>query len=273
MKLRGRYAGGFDYEVRLQAFAGQATVQVQHTFIDGSAEKSTSLERLSVHVPAPGKGENSYSARLASGQKLEGKVAAKGVSLVQVDSATLRHDGQAKTERLDGWFELRGTDFSLGLDAPFFWQEFPQAVHLSPHALVYDLWADAGEGPAAIGVGAAKTHEFFISFAKGADIVAEPGRGITAFTDPTWTAQSGALLNAVDPAREPKFIGAAEAAFERTEKEHRRGGVGPGGSLRGPQKAIRRVGAYGMLNWGGGTIAATTTRPRVATHGATRSTT
>src|SRR6185369_2526115 len=108
--------------------------------------------------------------------------------------------------RLAGWFELLGAEVSVGLDVPFFWQEYPQAVRLLPHALRYDLWAE-GQGTAKVGVGAAKTHDFYVVFGSGEDLVREPARGTTAYADPAWTASSGALLNAVDPVRERAFVG------------------------------------------------------------------
>lgn len=274
--LTGRYGNGFSYQVRLQAYAGQPYVRVQHTFIDENAEATTPLRRLSVHVPAPGKGgERSYSARLESGRKLEGPVEFKGVFLAQLDASTMRRNGEKQPGKLAGWFELRGSEGSIGLDVPFFWQEFPQEVRFAGHGLTYDLWADTGEGSAAIGTGAAKTHEFVVVFGKGADLVKEPGRGVVALADPAWTAASGALLNAVDPGREAAFVGNATAAFGRTmqsidaevwdeggacpeKSAEAPPGQTPSGKKAAPQKRpaprpqreIRRVGAYGMLNWG-----------------------
>jgi len=250
--LSGDYGGGVRYEIRLQIAAGQPYLRVLHTFIAAGAEAFTPLQRLRVRVPFAGKGEATYGARLADGKRIDGKVAGKGVSLAQIDAATLRRDDALQSGRLAGWFELRRPDFALGLDAPFFWQEYPQAVHFSPGELAYDLRADFG-GPASIGVGAAKTHDFLLVFGKGSDLVVEPGRGTVALAEPTWTAKSGALLNAVDPAREARFIGEVSDAFGRTLRSIEVEVWDEAGAC--PQPAgkaveVRRTGAYGMLNWG-----------------------
>lgn len=261
VRLRGHYGGGFDYEVRLQVYAGQPFVRLQHTWIDVGSDELTQLEHLSLTVPAPGAAERKFSALLGENERLSGDVSAAGVIFTQVDQSTFRRDGESRTGRLGGWFELRSASFSIGLDAPFFWQEYPQAARLLPSGLQYDLWAE-GVGTAQIGVGAAKTHELAIVFGTGDELVREPLRGTTAYSDPTWTANSGALLNAVDPVRERAFVEAASSAFDRMRKSLDVEVWDEAGACADPKahpepapkpeskSEIRRTGAYGMLNWG-----------------------
>jgi hypothetical protein len=246
--LRGAYGNGFEYQLRLEAFAGQPYVRLLHTFINGNAEPITPLERLSVHVPIGAAAERTYTATLSPGGDLSGVVAPGGVVLGQIDAGSLRRDQERRGGRLAGWFELRAGAERIGLDVPFFWQEFPEAVRLSARGLTYDLWSSSGQA-AAIGVGAAKTHEFYLVFGRGGELP-RPALALTAFTDPVWTAASGALLNAVDPHRERSFITGASEAFERFVRSVDTEPWDEAGACAEPQKEVRRVGFYGMLNWG-----------------------
>jgi len=247
--LRGRYGNGFGYDVRLEAYAGLGRVRVLHTFVNGLSAATTSLERIRLHLPAPGEGKAAqWSALAVGGEDLGGELG-KGARVTQVDAHTLAAAGGPRPGRLSGWFELRGPAFRMGVDAPFFWQEFPQAMEASASGLTYDLWADVA-GPAPVGVGAAKTHELLLVYGGGAERGLGPGRGVTAAPNPAWVAASGALWNAVDPGREQRFVAEVAAAFSRytlsvdSEGWDEAGACAPGG------REVRRKGFYGMLNWG-----------------------
>jgi len=108
VRLRGHYGRGFDYEVRLQAYAGQAFVRVQHTLIYAGGDEVKQLERLSLLAPAPAAGERKYEALLGENEKLTGDVTGAGTSFVQIDQATFRRGGETRSGRLGGWFAFGG---------------------------------------------------------------------------------------------------------------------------------------------------------------------
>src|SRR5207249_1476180 len=104
-----------------------------------------------------------------------------------------------------------------GLDVPFLWQEYPQAIQLSAGGITYDLWSSAG-GSAKVGVGAAKTHELLLVFGDGSGkkkLIERPGRGVIAQVDAQWTAASRALPNALSPPADEKFLSGALSGFQR----------------------------------------------------------
>ena len=49
--LKGRYANGFEYRIRLEAFAGQSYVRLLHTFIDSRDAPFTMLDRIALEIP------------------------------------------------------------------------------------------------------------------------------------------------------------------------------------------------------------------------------
>lgn len=247
--LRGRWPNGFSYDVRLEAYAGRSTVRVLHTFVNGAPAGYTNLRQLSVQVPSTVGATARFSAALDAGTPSTGDIGAKGVEFEQVDAHLFRRGEETRRGRLSGWFEVRGPSTALGLDVPFLWQEFPQAVRLSASGLKYDLWS-ARQAPARVGVGAAKTHEFTLTFSGGPERPLAPDRGVTAAPDPTWTAACGALLNAVDPRREADFVGEVARAFDRFRRSVGEEPWDEGEACEPGGTEIRRVGFYGMLNWG-----------------------
>jgi hypothetical protein len=252
IEWRGAFGGGFDYGARLYAYAGQPFVRVLLTFVATGSGDFAPLRNLSVEVPLPSM--THYRMHAGGGERAEA-IPKKGVSLLQDDAAAVRVDGQPTSGRAAGWIEAHGARIGVALAARYFWQEFPKAFHLTGNLLRYELYP-ADVPPAQIGVGAAKTHEFVLSFFDPAAphppaaMLAEP---LVVEIDPTWIASTRALPDAI--ARNPgtaAFLDRLEPAFRTVERrtaeevwdEAARVTCPPPGQER------RRTGAFGMLNWG-----------------------
>lgn len=254
VSLRGRYENGFEYRIRLQAYAGQAFVRILHTFINATDQAYAIVDQIGLELPVTLGAAAAYGAGRDGGSPITGAVPDSGIEISQPDNEffTVNHDRQAG--RLSGWFTAAGTEAAVGLDVPFWWQEYPQAVRIAATGITYDLWSRAG-GAAKVGIGAAKTHEALLVLARPERVellTQAPGRGVTAAVDPEWTARTGALRNAVSPSRNRSFVDKVQAGFDRYVRTNDRERWDDSGQVRCPpgQRERPRTGAYGMFNWG-----------------------
>lgn len=265
IELRGSYGGGLHYLLRIDAFARQPVLRILHTFEQRSAS-TTSVRRISLDLRGHLAGGAAYAAERDGAPRLFGDVGDGGVRIYQEDNRTLRLGTQAQSARASGWFDLHDAQHGVALQARYFWQEYPQSIELRRDGLTYNLWAPEAQ-PAAIGMGAAKTHEWALLFhpAGAADprLLATASLPLHAHTDAVWTASSGAARGALAPLEENQsFLRELAAAYARyrqhadRETWDDRGTVDcprPHGAQATPKDDPHerpRVGLYGMLHWG-----------------------
>jgi len=256
VQLEGTYGDGFDYVVRIEAYAGQPMLRISHTFINRHPTPYVGLARLGVELPLAGVPPSHYRYGLAGGRAVGGRLSDAGLRLYQSDNEKYAVDGKMGAGKLAGWIEANGTGPAVGLAARWMWEQYPQSIGLQRDRLVYDLWSPEAE-PGRAGVGAAKTHEFVIWTAPervlpqdAAEGMARPLLGVV---DPTWVARSGALPQAIAPqgATEP-FVRTALAAAHRYLQRNAIERWDDCGAVRcdaaTPERP--RTGAFGMWNWG-----------------------
>ena len=250
IELTGTYGNGFDYVVRVEAYAGQPLLRVWHTFIDRARKPYVAVPRLAVELPLLDR-RTRYRYGVSGAAPVAGPLPANGLRLVQSDNVTFAVDGTTSTGSLDGWVELPDDSRAVGIASRWFWQEYPQSVTVQADRLVYNLWAPEA-APAKAGMGSAKTHELVI-WAGPNELdprgVAAPA---VAVVDPSKVAHSGALALAVDPhggakAFVHKALLAAQSYAQRNAVEE----WDDCGAVQCEEATSRRrVGAYGMWNWG-----------------------
>lgn len=256
IELEGSYGNGFDYLIRIDAYAGQALLRVFHTFIHRDSAALARLSRITLEWPQALSPTTRYAAGGAGDAAYTGELRAGRFRTVQLDNARYRVNGRDRTGALPGWIALQGEGGGFGLAARWFWQQYPQGFVLEPGRLTYHLWDPEG-GEAIAGMGAAKTHELVL-FADGKGLPDPPwppaaARPLVASVDPAWVAQSGALPQAIAPGPfTDSFVAAISAAFEDyMERNHEERWDDRGEeTCDGGGRERPRVGAYGMWNWG-----------------------
>lgn len=251
IEMRGQLAPGFDYLVRVHAYAGQPFVRIFFTFVATGPAETTAVRQLAITSALPA---STYRLGLEHAPST-GRVPKAGVKLIQLDNQVFRLNGKRHQGHAAGWVEASGASGGMGIASRFFWQEYPQSFEVMPTTLTYNMWAPSAV-PAQIGVGAAKTHEFVVNFfdtmppAETAAALAEP---LTAQIDPLWSAATAALPNAIAPGKDTDaFLHRLNNALPDVEShtaaerwdEAAHGDCPPAGSER------VRIGAFGMLNWG-----------------------
>lgn len=254
--LTGTYGNGFDYAIRLDAFAGQPFVRVLHTFINRHPTPFISVPRIAVEMPLGELKPGTYRAGFAGGRTRAAAIPDEGVGLVQRDNVTAEIRGESEATQLAGWVELSGPRVNAGIAARWFWQEYPQSFALRRDGLTYNLWAPEAD-PASAGVGAAKTHEFALWVAAPGRVPPGFGAALTAplvgVVDPTAIAASGALPDAI-AAREPaaRFARKAAEAAQRYLRRNAQEQWNDCGRVHCNEPGLERtrVGAFGMWNWG-----------------------
>lgn len=250
-ELEGAYDDHLDYLVRVEAYAGQAFVRLWHTFFNRSDRPALKMSRLALELPFATTDDAKYSAGVEGGGALGGVVGAEPVRLVQIDNLGYRAGGESRAGKLAGWVQVADAGARLGLGARWFWQEYPQAFELDRRGVRYDMWA-GDQGPALVGMGAAKTHEIVLWGGAGA-AARPPLRPPVAVVDPAWVAASGALPQAIAATGTGR-----EFAAQIVQAAHRYGARNDaepwddrGEVLCTSDKPDRpRTGAYGMWNWG-----------------------
>ena len=256
LALRGTYGNGFDYEIRLDAYAGQPFVRVLHTFTNRHPTPFISVPRIAVELPLGPLAPTTYRTGVVGERIATAPIPDDGVRLVQRDNRSAEIDGGSANKQLEGWIEANGPQASAGIAARWMWQEYPQSFALRRDRLVYNLWAPEAD-PANTGVGAAKTHEFVIWAARRdqlpAGIGAALGRPLVGVVDPAYLTATGALPLA-PAAREPSaaFIREANGAAHRYLKRNAQERWNDCGRVHCDERGLERTreGAFGMWNWG-----------------------
>ena len=254
--LTGTYGNGFDYEIRLDAYAGQPFVRVLHTFINRHPTAFISVPRIAIELPLGALEPSTYRAGVVDGRPRTDVIPDGGLQLVQRDNATAEIGGAAETLQLAGWIELDNARANVGVAARWFWQEYPQSFDVRRDGLSYNLWAPQAD-PANAGVGAAKTHEFAIWIAPPRRLPVDVGAALTmplvGVVDPQAVAASGALADALAP-REPgmRFIRKAADGAQRYLKRNAQEQWNDCGRVHCTDAGLerQRTGAFGMWNWG-----------------------
>lgn len=262
VERRGLYGNGdIRYVVRLDLFAGLPLVRVFHTFEVHADLPGIHLDRVTVRLPNP-RGKH---LRLWAGQ-VESKPVRLAVGkdplwLTQTDADHFSHGTQQSTGRLSGVFSLASENTILGVSMRDFWQQFPQAVGWSGQRWEYDLRARQA-APALAGTGAAKTHEFVLSFERAGehkDPLLPTEAIATASFDAEWAFRSRAMRNMIDPTTPTakEFLDRLRDGYERVQKTAEREEWDDRGTpeCSDPQGTTdrlerRRRGFYGMWNWG-----------------------
>ncbi len=256
VELRGTYGNGFDYVVRVDAYAGQPWLRVLHTFVNRNPAAFTSVPRIAIEVPLGTLKPARYRLGVVGARMRSGDLGDAPLIVVQRDNVTAEVAGERDAAQLTGWIELANSRASVGAAGRWFWQQYPQSFTAGRDRLTYNLWAPEADAAGA-GVGAAKTHEVVL-WASGPQGLA-PGTG-TALTrplvgvvDPLSVVRSGALPDAVaSGAATARFVRKAADAAQRylTRNEQEPWNDCGKATCTAADEARRRVGAYGMWNWG-----------------------
>jgi len=255
IELQGELASGFDYVVRLYAYAGEPVVRVLFTIIATGPAMATSVRQIAVQAPLPPEPYRSFRLGIEHAEPAAGRVGKAGVTLIQDDNLGFHLDGRRRGGHAEGWIETAGPQGGVALASRFFWQEYPQGFQLQPTLLTYNLWAPEAP-PASIGVGAAKTHEFalyFFSEAPPPELFRALQQPLVATVDPAWIAHSAALPNAVAPdASTRAFLERLDRVFARVQARTAKEEWDEAANVTCPPDGDerRRQGAFGMLNWG-----------------------
>jgi PcRGLX-like N-terminal RIFT barrel domain/Beta-L-arabinofuranosidase, GH127 catalytic domain len=254
IELRGQFATGFDYVVRLNAYAGQPFVRVLLTFEATGPVAFATLRQLAVEAPLPAADTQRYRIGIEHHPPVAGRLRKPGVTLVQDDNFGFRINDRRDAGHASGWTEVDGKGGGIAVAARFFWQEYPKGFQLEPGKLIYNLWAPEAL-PAQIGVGAATTHEFsllFFDHRPPAQMIAALAEPLVATVEPSWVSRSLALPNAIDPVAGAAFLHRLAAAHRRVERRTAQEVWDEAAQVKCPPpgKERRRTGAFGMLNWG-----------------------
>ncbi|MFQ5666049.1 MAG: beta-L-arabinofuranosidase domain-containing protein [Candidatus Binatia bacterium] len=256
LTLRGHYASGFDYVVRIDAFAGQPFVRVFHSFEQHGPRPYTPVRQIGIEVPMQFHGAVAYSAGREKGRPFTGTVSPSGFTLFQEDNATMHVGGVARAGHAAGWVDLHDGTHGIALAARFFWQEYPQSFQLREDGLTYSMWAPQAP-PAKVGMGAAKTHEVVL-YLHGKKppppaMLAVLGQPVLARVNPQWIVASGALRNSVAPtAATVPFLRRLREGYRRYQTQAARERWDDSGEVHCPDPAHERPrrGFFGMFNWG-----------------------
>jgi hypothetical protein len=270
IELRGRYSAGFEYVVRIDAFAGQPFVRLLHTFEQHSPEPYTFVRQLALALPLKFDGPVSYSAGRETGQPFTGVVGEPGFVLQQEDNETLRNGAERHAERAAGWIDVHDASHGVALAARFFWQEYPQSFDVRATGLTYNLWAP-GARPAKVGMGAAKTHEMVLYFhdktVPAPSLLAALSEPVLGRVDAQWTVATGAMRNGIVPVPSTnaflRELAAGYHAYQQQAKVERwddseladcpQVPATPGAATakaKEPRLERPRHGFFGMFNWG-----------------------
>jgi hypothetical protein len=256
VEIRGHYGAGFDYVVRIDAFAGQPFVRVLHSFEQHSPDAYVTVRQIGVTVPLSLHDIPWYRAGQENAPQFSGKLVGGGFSLLQEDNDNLVVAGERRWGHAAGWVDAGDEQHGVAVAARFFWEQYPQSFQVQTNGITYNLWAPEAP-PAKVGMGAAKTHEVLLYFH---DKIPPPQLALTAlvepqlaWVDPNWTVASGALRNSLVPSAATKgFLDNIDAAYRRYLKRADKERWDDSGQVRCPDPAHERPrqGFYGMFNWG-----------------------
>ncbi len=243
----------FRYTVRMHAFRGQPFVRFQYTFMnDNPGQWMSSVDSLEL-VFAP-------TGEAKSGGILDGKQAAGG-RVFQLDEAHYELDGKPAGDRASGWAAIDGTRGGLAVGVREFWQNWPKSLELADGRLkvgicpqfpkgLYDgkplleevkLYYYLRDGVFTFKIGAARTHELWVTFFSGAANAEKLTQFFRMAEDPllaTCSPQyvsSTKALGEFPPADPTKYFG-YDSWMDRALKTH--------------LETRDRKRYYGMLNYG-----------------------
>ena len=256
LELQGDYGNGFDYVIRVDAYAGKPFVRVLHTFVDRDRAALVRVPEIAVEWPIGLRKFESYAVGVDGAAPHTGSLGGSERRFTQVDNLTYRLDGEEKSGKLEGWVSARTKSGVLGLAGRWFWQEYPQGFSVKPGRLTYALW-DPGAEAATVGMGAAKTHEFVLwvdpTARAGRDWAVSLIRPLVAVVDPKWVVHTRALPGAVAPGlRTDPFLRQVDEGFDRYRQRNDAERWDAAGRVRCAEATPERprTGAYGMWNWG-----------------------
>jgi hypothetical protein len=256
LQIRGTYGNGFDYLIRIDAYAGQRFVRILHTFINHGGSAWVSLPRASLDLPLGELKPHSYRVGIVGARSRSGDLGEEGLHAIQRDNATAEISGKRADEQLAGWIELDGGCGSVGIASRWFWQEYPQSFAARRDWLTYNLWAPE-EAAAKAGVGAAKTHELAVWIAPPRALPPTVGAALLAplqgVVEPQWVASTHALAGSIAPnGPAAPFVRQASDAAARYLQRNGVERWNDCGEERCTNSETERprVGAYGMWNWG-----------------------
>jgi len=256
VELRGTYGADFHYIIRVDAYAGDSLVRVHHSFEQRGPAAFTRVRQIGIDVPLPGFEKATYRAGRERQVPLSGVLSQVATAILQEDPSTLRLNGFVQPGRMAGWVDVHDTTRGLVIAGRFPWQEYPQSFQLAAGRLTYNLLAAEGSG-VAVGMGAAKTHEFVIDFhgktPPSPEQLEQLAHPLLAHVDPGWVAASGALPNGIAPtATTTPFLDELRAGFQRFQERQSNEVWDDSGTVHcsPPDQERRRQGLYGMLNWG-----------------------
>ena len=252
--LTGTYAGPLAFEARLAFFWRQATVRVRHTLINRGVVPDAPIGSLVVTLPIA---TIDGALRVDGSLRQVSKLDEQGRHVHQVDADTVA--GTEKGRRADGLAHARGAIHNVTVVVPDFWQQYPKRLALARDGITLDLWA-AGKDPLPLGIGAAKTHEYWIALharavAPSADhLYAQLTHPPVALAAPPWTVASRSLTGALDVTTPGAgdFLERLRHDLRRyhARARHERWDEGPPGPCASRTRERTRTGFYGLLNFG-----------------------
>lgn len=254
LEVEGNYGNGFDYLIRLEAYAGQPFVRLWHTFTNVGGGRYKNLSEVTLEMPIAAATKARYTVGVEPGKNLDGAVGEKGVRIYQADNLAYETNGSRHDGHLEGWAALANARAVVGMAGRFFWQEYPKSFDLRRDAIQLHLWPPyASSTP--VGMGAAKTHEMVLWAAAPGSLPGSFGRGVAdplvVTLEAGWIVETGALPQAIVPPADgfvPRIVKATRRYLKRNASERwdDRGDV----DCKSRQGERPRDGAYGMWNWG-----------------------
>ncbi|MCG3178720.1 MAG: hypothetical protein BIFFINMI_01049 [Phycisphaerae bacterium] len=260
---------GFDYEVRIHAYAGSPVIKVVATVINKMGPRRDShpkLSDLSIELPLAAKGATTYALGTDKNAPAVGAVSKSAyVNVTSSDSFVLGGDasgsGKCKSSKplTLGWGDASSGGVGVAAGVRRFWQNFPKAIEVKPGELVVHLYPSTEPEPVEVYCGMARTHEVLIvPHAAGtptdlqAKFVAfqEP---LFAFASPKWYCRDSGGLGLLAESAEvnPGIYGAYSGQILAFDQKM----DGIFKALAGPhqdhwQKRGVTMDTYGWLNYG-----------------------
>ena len=253
--LTGRYPQGVAWELRVAAFAGQRLLRLRHTVTNVADRHYAPVRSLALAVPGR---YNRASVGIDGGERPVAPLDAAH-ELVHLDATPVELDGARAGRHADGWAHVSGDGVAVTLVGIDFWEEYPKAIRVAPDRLAIDLFAGAA-APVQFGSGAAKTHEVWLVVEPDdratppADLAAALAAPLVALPPASWIVASRALPQALDPdapgARD--FLARLARAYAGYRAKARIEPWDDGPPVPCDQRPTenRRVGLYGVFNWG-----------------------
>ena len=102
VELQGTYGDGFDYAVRIEAYAGQPVVRVEHTLINRHPTPYVDLARLGLDLPLSAVRPSSYRYGIEGKPAAAGALGDAGLRLYQSDNESYAVDGKTGAGKLAG---------------------------------------------------------------------------------------------------------------------------------------------------------------------------